>query len=46
MSSGWHAKYVCEVSLTKNLRGKTAKIRLGKVQKNLEKDSPRLLVLP
>ena len=22
---------VCEVSLTKNLRGKTAKIRLGKV---------------
>ena len=37
---------VCEVSLTKNLRGKPAKIRLGKVQENLEKDSPWLLVLP
>ena len=35
-----------EVSLTKNLRGKPAKIRLGKVQENLEKDSPWLLVLP
>ena len=34
MSSGW------------NLRGKLAKIRLGKVQENLEKDSPWLLVLP
>ena len=28
---------VCETSLTKNLRGKPAKIRLGKVQENLEK---------
>ena len=37
---------VCEVSLTKNLRGKPAKIRLGKVWENLEKDSPWLLVLP
>ena len=37
---------VCEVSLTKNLSGKPAKIRLGKVQENLEKDSPWLLVLP
>ena len=37
---------VCEVSLTKNLRGKPAKIRLGKVKENLEKDSPWLLVLP
>ena len=37
---------VCEVSLTKSLRGKPAKIRLGKVQENLEKDSPWLLVLP
>jgi hypothetical protein len=35
---------VCEVSLTKNLRGKPTKIRLGKVQENLEKDSPWLLV--
>ena len=34
---------VCEVSLTKNLRGKPAKIRLGKVWENL---SPWLLVLP
>ena len=36
---------VCEVSLTKNLRGKPAKISLGKVYENLEKDSPWLLVL-
>ena len=28
---------VCEVSLTKNLRGKPAMIRLGKVKENLEK---------
>jgi len=35
---------VCEVSLTKNLRGKPTKIRLRKVQENLEKDSPWLLV--
>ena len=35
---------VCETSLTKNLRGKPAESRLGKVQENLEKDSPRLLV--
>ena len=34
---------VCEFSLTKNLRGKPAKIRLGKVQENLEKDFPWLL---
>jgi hypothetical protein len=33
---------VCEVSLTKNLRGNQP--RLGKVQENLEKDSPWLLV--
>jgi hypothetical protein len=33
---------VCEASLTKNLRGK--QLRLGKVQENLEKDSPWLLV--
>ena len=37
---------VCEVPLTRNLRGKPAKIRLEKVQENLEKDSPWLLVLP
>jgi len=35
---------VCEVSLTKNLRGKPAIIRLGKVEENLEKVSK--LVLP
>jgi len=34
---------VWEVSLTKNLRGKPA-LRLGKVQENLENDSPWLLV--
>ena len=28
---------VCEISLSKNLRGKLAMIRLGKVQENLEK---------
>ena len=43
MSSGWHAKYglwsteVCEVSLTKNLRGKPDNIRLGKSRKVLRK---------
>ncbi len=37
---------VCEVLLTKNLRGKPAKIWLGKVWENLEKLSPWLLVLP
>ena len=33
------------VSLTKNLRGKPTTRRLEKVQENLEKDSPWLLVL-
>ena len=37
---------VCEVSLTKSLRGKPTKIRLGKVQENRENDSPWPLVLP
>jgi len=35
---------VYEVSLTKNLRGKPAKTRLGKTQENLENDSQWLLV--
>jgi hypothetical protein len=42
----WLSKEVCEVSLTKNLREKPAKIRLRKVQETLGKDSPWLLVLP
>ena len=37
---------VHEGSHIKNLRGNPAKIRLGKVQENLEKDSLWLLVLP
>ena len=35
---------VCEVSPTKNLRGKPAKTRQGKTQENLENDSLWLLV--
>ena len=37
---------VCEVSLTENPKGKPAKRRLGRVQENLEIDSPWLHVLP